>query len=180
MKNLIATLVLTLTSTVALAHPGGHKLMCKSTAQSGGKQVTEFTLTRSNGINWYAPKFSLKIDGKQFDFASEDESSNYGETFHNTPMGVITVTANNFKEATSVNYGSFSVVAIPNTVKAYDPNGQPVKWNFNDEKDECYDTNGKAKFKAIFKGSLRTDRKDIPVDTEYMDCELEYNSGMAC
>jgi hypothetical protein len=49
-----------------------------------------------------------------------------------------------------------------------------------DEKNECYDTNGKATFKGIFHGYLHSNDTPVDLDTQIMDCELTYDSGMAC
>jgi hypothetical protein len=182
MKNLIVTFVMTLVSTAALAHTGSHTLTCKSAAKSGSKQIVQFSLRRSNSEKTYHPEYSITINGKKFEFATEDDDRNYGETFHNSPLGVITVTADNYYDENSANTALFSITAIPGTVKAYDTDGKLVKWNLKQEQEEdyCYDRNGKATFKGLLKGSLNTGDKSVPVDTQIMDCELSYNSGMAC
>jgi hypothetical protein len=181
MKNLISTLILTLVSSAALAHTGGHTLTCKSAAKSGSKQVVEFVLHRANAERVYAPEYSITINGKKFEFTTDDDMKNYGETYHNSPLGVISVTADNYYEENSVNTAFLRVTAIPASVKTFDSAGKLVKWNFKDEKkDDCYDMNGKATFKGILKGQINSGEKSVPVDTQIMDCELTYNSGMAC
>jgi hypothetical protein len=180
MKNLISTLVLTLVSSAALAHSGSNTLTCKSAAKSGSKQVVEFVLHRANSEHSYAPTYSITIDGKKFEFTTDDDMKNYGETYHDSPLGVITVSADNYYETNSVNTGILRVVAMPNTVKAYDSEGKLVKWSMKEEETDCYDRNGKATFKGLFRGFLNSGDKNIPIDTQIMDCELEYNSGMAC
>jgi len=180
MKNLIATLALTIASSTAFAHNGSNTLVCKSSKNSGSKQVIEFNLVRSNGKHESAPTYSLTVNGKKYEFTTENELKSYGETFHNSPLGVITVTADNVSEEDSVNTGYISVVAVPGSVKSYDTAGKLQKWNMKDEKDDCYDTNGKATFKGIFHGYLHSNDTPVDLDTQIMDCELSYNSGMAC
>ncbi|WP_413289211.1 hypothetical protein [Bdellovibrio sp. HCB337] len=180
MKHVITSLVLLLISTGALAHSGGHTLVCKSAMNSGSNQVIEFYLHRANYSEDYAPEISVTINGQKHILPTPHESKPYGQTFHNSPLGVITVTANNYYENKVNLWGGFSVVAIPNTVTAFDTDGKAVKWDFEAEKDECNDRNGSAKFKGIFHGDLRNKKSDIPIDTQILDCELTYSSGMAC
>jgi hypothetical protein len=180
MKQFIATLALTLASTMALAHPGGHSLVCKSASNSGSKQAVVVDLSRSNGTGWYAPTISVEVDGSKFVLTTPDEMKNYGDTFHDSPLGVITVTADNNEEKNAAITGYFSVVAIPSSVKAFDTDGNPVKWDFKAEKDDCNDSNGKAQFQGIFRGNINSGKKQISIDTQIMDCELTYDSGMAC
>lgn len=180
MKNLISTLVLTLVSSAAFAHTGGHTLTCKSAAKSGSKQVVAFELHRANDERTWAPTYSITIDAKKYEFTTDDDMKNYGSTYHNSPLGVIVVSADNYYEDNSVNTGLFEITAMPGTVKAYDTDGKLVKWSFKKENEDCYDRNGKAIFKGILKGSLDAGDKNVPVDTQVLDCELTYNSGMAC
>ena len=182
MKKLITILALSLAPALAFAHPGGNSLVCKSAKRSGSKQVVEFTLARSNGTGWYPPEFSVTVDGKKTEFKNDDETQSLGETIHNSPLGVILVTADNTGVENAPIYGQFQVTAVPSTVKAYDTDGKLVKWNFNAEKSECYDSNGKATFKGVFKGYIyengRSEGQNL--DVQVMDCELTYDSGMAC
>lgn len=180
MKQLIVTLVLSLASTIAMAHPGGHTLTCKSAKNSGSKQVIELSLARSNGTGWWAPKIQVTIDGKEYLLDTPDEMNNYGETFQDAPLGVVTVSADTSANKDAKTYGAFSVVAIPKTVKAFDEEGRPVTWKFEDEKDSCSYSNGKATFQGILRGYIGKDQQDTDIDAQIMDCELDYNSGMAC
>ncbi len=183
--NQLAAITIVLSTSNAFAHPGSHGLSCKSAAQSGSNQQLVFTLSRSNGTGWAAPSFSVTVNGQKTDIETTDEMQTYGETFHNSPLGVIRVSANNMN-GTQPNEIWATVTAIPSTVKAFDSEGKPVKWTFEKEKDDCSDSNGKAKFKGIIHGTLRTNANsaekatDINLDTQIMDCELTYNSGMAC
>ena len=69
-------------------------------------------------------------------------------------------------------------MAIPSSVMM---NGKAPRWNFKNEKDECYDTNGKATFNGIFRGFLQQgEGKQLELGPVLMSCKLEYNSGMAC
>jgi hypothetical protein len=180
MKHLSALFIFTIISSSAFAQPGSNTLVCKSAANSGSKQKLEFYLFRSNGIGWFAPKIEVKIDDHKVQLKTPNEKSNYGLTFHNSPLKVVTVTADvPFKE--KQNTGFFSVVAIPETVKAFDRENHPVKWTWELEKEECSDANGKAKFQGIIHGQLYLDNSERPeIDAQIMDCELSYNSGMAC
>ena len=180
MKRLIAILVLSLASTVTMAHPGGHTLTCTSAKNSGSKQVIEVSLARSNRTGWWAPKIQITVDGKQYLLDTPDEMNNYGETINDAPLGVVTVSADTSANKEAKTYGAFSVVAIPNTVKAFDEEGKPVSWKFEDEKDGCSYSNGKATFQGILHGYIGQGQQDIDIDTQIMDCELNYNSGMAC
>lgn len=188
MKNLITKLAafsLVLATSTAFAHPGGHGLICKSAAKSGSKQQLTFTLSRSNGTGWAPASFSVTVNGQKTEINTTDEMKSYGETFHNSPLGVIVISANNM-EGTMPNEVWATITAVPSTVKAFDSEGKPVKWTFKKEQDECSDANGSAKFKGIIHGTLRTNANqpekatDINLETQIMDCELTYNSGMAC
>ena len=182
MKKLVAILTLALGSAPAFAHPGGHSLTCKTGKNSGSKQVVEFTLNRSNGTGWFPPSYSITINGKKSVITTEDEMKTFGETFHNSPLGVITVTATNLEEKDPAVRAYFSVLAIPSTVKSYNSEGKIQTWSFQAEKDDCNDASGKATFRGIFKGFMSTKGSDssAEVDTQILDCELDYNSGMAC
>lgn len=180
MKQFIASITLMLTSTLAVAHPGGHHLECKSAANSGSTQKIEFKLDRSNGTGWFAPDITVTIDGAAHKMTTPDEMKSYGETNHDSPLGVITVSADNSRDKKAAVSGSVSVLAIPATVKAYDTEGNLVQWNIQQEKDECNDSNGKAVFQGIFRGYIIDGKKNINIDTQVLDCELTYDSGMAC
>lgn len=183
MKKLIPVLMIALTSTAAFAHPGSNTLTCKSARNSGSKQNVQFELHRMNGPGWVSPEFSVSINGKKYEFKPEDETKSYGDTIHNSPLGVIMVTADNSADEAATISASFNVTAAPSTVKAFDNEGKPVKWTLRSEADECNDSNGKAVFKGVFKGYLLNRQKDSSVlnlDPQIMDCTLSYNSGMAC
>ena len=180
MKQLIASFVLTFATTVAFAYPGGNHLSCKSASNSGSKQVIELSLDRSNGAGWYAPVISMTVNGKKMILDTPDEMNQYGETYHDSALGVILVTADNSTEKNTNTEGNFSVMAIPSSVKAVDSDGTPMKWSIQAEKDECNDSNGKAKFQGVFHGFLNSGKKNIDLDTQVLDCELDYDSGMAC
>jgi len=180
MKQFIVTLIITLASTIAMAHPGGSSLTCKSASNSGSKQVVEVSLDRSNGLGWYAPTISITIDGKKLTMTTPDAMQSYGETIHDSPLGVITATADNSNEKKAAVSGYISVMAIPATVKAYDSGGNLVKWDFKAEKDECNDSNGKATFQGIIRGYMYDGKTNTSLDTQILDCELTYDSGMAC
>lgn len=181
MKTAIATLI-TLAATAAIAHPGGNSLVCKSSANSGGKQKLALEIDRSNGVGWYAPTIKLTVDGKLYDFSQQDEMKQYGETEHDSPLGVIIVTADT-EETQDKNRVSLNITALPQTVKTYDGEGKLQKWSFKKAGEECYDTDAKAKFKAIIRGHMDLDNPGssfAPVDTEILDCTLTYDPGMAC
>ncbi|MGZ3790122.1 MAG: hypothetical protein ACXVLQ_16420 [Bacteriovorax sp.] len=179
MKNLLAFFIFTALSNTAFAHPGGHKLVCQSAKHSGSNQKIEISLSRSNGTGWYAPTIEMSVENKKFKLTTPDDMNNYGTTFHNSPLKVITVTADVPIEK-NTNAGYFSVVAIPGSVKAFDTENKPVKWSLKAEKDECNDTNGRATFQGIIHGYLNVDSSDIYIDPQILDCELSYNSGMEC
>lgn len=167
-------------STGAFAYSGGNSLSCKSQHTRNA-----FSLVRSNSPGWTAPSFSLTIRGKTYTIATQDDSKSWGETIHNAPMGLIYVTANNLEEKGAENRISITVQAIPRTVKAYDHNGRQIKWSLKDEQSEsgCYDSNGKATFKALIGGSYLLEDEGgslKSVEPILMDCVLTYNSGMAC
>lgn len=179
MKKL--SLILAFVSTTAFAHPGSHTLVCKSPKNT--KLPITVNIHRANGTGWYEPEMTVTVNDKAYNLTATDLSQDYGETFHNSPLGVIRVTANNYVEADPVVLGSLSVVAIPSTVKAFDYEGKPVKWNLEAEKDECNDTNGKALFKGILHGQVKftgNESSEVSLDGEVLDCELKYNSGMSC
>jgi hypothetical protein len=179
MKHLLALFVFTTLSTTAFAHPGGHTLVCHSAKNSGSKQNFAITLKRSNGTGWFNPTIDVTVANKQIELTTPDEMNNYGTTFHNSPLKVITVTAEvPFEKASNTGY--LSIVAMPDTVKAYDNENKPVKWSLQSEKDECNDSNGRATFQAIVHGNIYEGEAENNVDTQILDCELTYNSGMAC
>jgi hypothetical protein len=173
MKMILITLAVLLGTTSVFAHPGSNNLVCKSAKHSGSRQSIAFELHRSNGTGWFAPTFAVSVDGKEYAFTPPDEMKSYGETIHDYAHGVVVVTAEDF-EAGEMNHGRFSVTAIPKTIKSS-----------SQGEGECADSAGQAKFKAIFRGQLRSKLsnpkgKRIRLDTQILDCELEYNSGMAC
>lgn len=166
---LVTTLLL---APAAFAHPGTNTLTC--TAKNG---VTAFRLHRFNSTGWMAPLMDVTYQGKTYNFRPEDEENTFGETIHDSPMGIIYVTAG----VRDPQYSNFTVKAIPQTVQAFDMDGNPVKWDLQKANDECSDSNGKAKFQGVFKGYMQLDSKTtLDMDAQIMDCELEYNSGMAC
>ncbi|MGZ3694446.1 MAG: hypothetical protein ACXWQO_09695 [Bdellovibrionota bacterium] len=181
MKNVIFALTLALASTTAFASPGSHSLVCKSATNSGSKQKVELNLARVNTYGLAAPTISITVDGKKHVLSTDDEMKMYGETFHNSPLGVITVTGTNENEENAAVRGYFSVVAIPSTVKAYDEKGKRVIWTFKGEQGECYDMAGKAKFKGIVHGYINDGSEPgVELDTQILDCELSYDPGSAC
>jgi hypothetical protein len=185
MKNLIAALALILTSTSAFAHGGSHHVACHSAAESGSKQYVEFSLNRANGVGLVGPAFTVGVNGKRTSFQTDDEMKTFGETTHNSPLGVIMVSATNDDQEGTDTHGRFTLTAIPSTVKAFTADGKRNKWSLKAEQDECNDANGSAKFKAIFRGNMNTklpgDKySDTTVEVQILDCEMEYNSGMAC
>lgn len=179
MKHLLAFFIFTALSNTAFAHPGGHKLVCQSARNSGSNQKIKISLSRSNATGWFAPTIEMSVENKKFQLTTPDEMNNYGTTFHNSPLKVITVTADVPSEK-NANTGYFSVVAIPGSVKAFDSENKPVKWSLKAEKDECNDSSGKANFQGIIHGYLHLENSEIDIDAQILDCELTYNSGMAC
>jgi hypothetical protein len=181
MKTLLGSIVI-LFSSFALAHPGGHTLTCKSAKKSDAQQSLEISLTRSNGKGWYAPTVTVKADGKKYTLDTPDEMENYGDTFHNAPLGVIRITFENYNDNTALTFGGFSIVGIPSTVRAFDYQGHAVRYDFKTHKaeDGCYDTRGTARFQGVVEGQLNSKKKDISIETQILDCELKYDSGMAC
>ena len=179
MKHFLALFALSFISTTAFAHPGGHTLVCKTAKISGSSKNIEISLTRSNGAGWFNPTIEVTVENKKYLLDTPDETNNYGTTFHNSPLKIITLTVEApFEENTTGGY--FSVVAIPKSVKAFDIEGAPVKWSLESEKDDCNDSNGKALFQGIFRGSIQSLDEEVNVDVQIMDCTLTYNSGMAC
>lgn len=180
MKLLLSIFALALMTQTAFAHPGSHSFVCKSASNSGSNQMLEVLIKRMNGVGWINPTIEMKLNDQLHTFTTPSEMSNYGETFHNSPLGVITSSVEVPFEPETVN-GHFRIVAFPKTVKAFDPEGNPVEWKFEDEQDECYDTNGSAKFQAIINGYINYEKSDfIKIETQVLDCELNYNSGMSC
>ena len=179
MKTLFPLIIFAALSTTAHAHPGGSQLVCKSAKNSGSNQKIELSLRRANGAGWAAPSIDIKVANQKFQLTTPDENNLYGSTFHNSPLKVITVTAFVPSEV-GANTGDLSVVAIPETVKAFDYDNNPVKWDLNSEKDECNDSHGRATFQGIIHGLFQVNEKDIQVETQILDCELSYSPGMAC
>lgn len=184
MKYLLPLLFVAILPNFAHAHPGSNRLVCKSSVNSGSAQKVELSIKRSNGKGWFAPEIEISLDQKSYLLTTPDEMNNYGTTYHNTPLKVISVTAEVPSDEENVNSGEFRVTAIPDSVKGYDIENRPVVWSLEAEKDECYDTNGSAKFQAILNGYLfiQSDGEDAVkrIDTQILDCELTYNSGMSC
>ena len=158
--NKIALVALTLASTAAFAHPGSNSLKCTSAAKSGSKQVITLAIGRANGTGFAPPSFEVTVNGQKTEIQTSDEMKQYGETLHNSPLGVIAVTANNWDDETARDILTVSVMAIPATVKAFDPNGKPVKWSLKREEDSCNEANGRATFKGVMSGYLKTNVKD--------------------
>jgi hypothetical protein len=179
MKLLIALSVFATLSTSAFAHPGTNRLVCKSAANSGSTQNVEVHVTRFNSTGWSNPTIELTLGNNKFELTTPDEMDNYGETIHDSPLKVIRVTGAVPYEKDN-NNGYFSVTAKPETVKAFDLDGNPVQWSLEAEKDDCYDSNGSSTFQAIIKGLIYSNEKLQLIDTQVLDCELTYNSGMAC
>ena len=176
MKKLLwAISLISLVVVQVFAHPGRHTLSCKSIPAKGSKAI-DFSLTRSNGIGWFAPSWTVIIDKKKYEFAPKDEMKEYGESIRDVPLGVIYITADNVEDG-EANQGRFSLMAIPGSVKM---NGATPKWSLKNEKDPCYDTNGKTTFNGIFRGTLLQGEKSLDLEPVLMACKLEYDSGMAC
>jgi hypothetical protein len=179
MKHLLAFFLFNAISQTAFAHPGGNTLVCHSAKQSGSSQKIELSFSRSNGPGWYEPDLEMNIGGNKFKLTTPDEMSLYGATFHDSPLKVISDSAE-VPYDDNTNNGFVNVVAIPNTVKAFDSGNKPVKWSMKKEKEECYDTNGRATFQGIIQGHVYVDKKEINVEAQILDCELTYDSGMSC
>lgn len=158
----------------ALAHPGGHTLICSAPAPA---KVTSLKMHRSNGMGWYAPIVDITANGKTYNLRPTDEMQNYGTTVHDSPLGIIHAI---FEMSENHVSAYFAVKGIPNTVQAFDTEGKPVKWDINSENDACSDSNGKAKFKGVFSGSVDSNDATDEMPAQIMDCELVYDSGMAC
>ena len=179
MKLAAAVVALSLVSAPALAHPGGQTLSCHSLA--GAKRTVELSLSRMNGKGWATPAFTMTIDGTAHDFTSDDEMMTFGETVHDSPRGVIRVTADNRENTAATSFGGFTVTAIRRSVKAYDRDGHRVYATAaSASQDACYDSNGKAVFRAVFRGWLHDATHDVKLDAQVLECTLEYDSGMAC
>lgn len=180
MKQLIAFFILLIAaSRNAYSHTGTNKLVCKSAKESGPTQSVGISLTRSNSTGYYAPIIDMNVGNQIFRLNTPSEMKHYGNTFHNSPLKVITATVEvPFKN--NANTGYLTILAIPETVKAYDVNNKPVEWSLELEKDECNDSNGRATFQGIIHGLLNANGSEISIDAQVMDCELTYDSGMAC
>lgn len=179
MKQLIAFFILSLASHNAYSHTGKSQLICKSAKNSGSTQSVEISLIRSNSLGYSAPIIDMTIDNQKFKLTTPNEMKSYGTTLHNSPLKVIAINVE-VPSKTSANTGYVSVLAIPETVKAYDIDNKPVQWSLESEKDECSDANGRASFQGIIHGQVNANSSEIRVDTQIMDCELTYDSGMAC
>lgn len=180
MKLLIPLIVFTALSTNAHAHSGSQRLICKSAKNSGSKQKLEIFLKRGNTAGYAAPTIKVHVDNKHLVLTTPEDTTNYGRTFHNSPLKVITVTAEVPYEGEG-NTGSFTIVAIPETVKAFDFQSQPAtKWSIEDQKEGCFDVGGSAKFQGYIEGSLYSGKDHVEVETQILDCTLEYNPGMTC
>lgn len=182
MKTLITAFTMILFYThAAHAHLGGHTLVCKSPKVADKSRVV-FTLSRGNAEGYVAPKYSYTKGNKKYEFTTENDMLSFGETIHNSPLGVIRATAYNTSDEQASIKSSFTITAIPATVRAFDENGKPIKWSLELEKNsECYDSNGRANFKAVFSGWIEEGAEKFePVEPQILDCELSYNSGMAC
>jgi hypothetical protein len=183
MKLLLSIFALALMSQTAFAHPGSHSFVCKSVNNSGLNQKLEVHIKRMNGVGWIHPTIEMTLNDQLHTFTTPSDESNYGETFHNSPLGVITSSVEVPYEEATVN-GHFRIVAMPKTVKAFDYEGNPVEWKLEDEQGEegeCYDSNGSAKFQAIINGYFNFQKSEfIKIETQILDCELTYNSGMSC
>ena len=179
MNRVLIFFLATVLSTPVFAHPGTSTLICKSAHSAGLKQSIEVLIKRANGVGWGTPTIKLKINGKLTTLTTPDDLSNYGETFHNSPLKVIRVTAI-VEQSEGSNYGAFSILAIPQSVKAFDKTGMPVKWSLKAENDECYDVHGKATFKGIIRGFIQNSDSQTQIDAQVMECSLIYNPGMSC
>ena len=176
MKKLLWVVALiSLAAFQVFAHPGRHTLSCKSIPAKGSKAI-DFSLTRSNGIGWFAPSWTVIIDKKKYEFAPKDEMKEYGESIRDVPLGVIYITADNVEDG-EANQGRFSLMAIPGSVKM---NGLPPKWSLKNEKDDCHNLNSEATFNGIFRGFLKQGEKDLNLDPVMMSCKWVSDAGMAC
>lgn len=179
MKHLIIITIFSILSKPVFAHPGSSTLVCKSVDKLGSKTMLEVLVKRANGIGWGSPTVEIKVNGKLTTLSTPDDMNNYGETFHNSPLKVIRVTAI-VEQSEGSNYGAFSILAIPQSVKAFDKTGMPVKWSLKAENDECYDVHGKATFKGIIRGFIQNSDSQTQIDAQVMECSLIYNPGMSC
>jgi len=178
MKTILVVAAVAVVPVSASAHPGGHTLTCKSLA--GAKPVVALELHRSNGTGWFGPSFTITVDGAAHDFTTADPMLSFGSTTHDAPLGVILVTADNSEDTTATARGGFTVTAIPRTVQAFGADGKRAQWRIDDENDGCHDSRGKARFRAAFRGWLKDGAPETDLDAQVLDCELDYDSGMAC
>lgn len=181
MKKLVLSCVLILiTSTAAFAVTGGSQLICQSSANSDSKQSLHVEIVRMNGPGTSAPSVKISINGTNYPISTPYIGKQYGQTIHDAALGVIVVNANNYG-ASKKNQLSIQIMAVPGSVKAFNREGNQVKWSLqNDDGGKCIDGNGKATFQGIFTGNLQTDTGYVPVDNQIMDCTLTYNTGSAC
>ncbi len=174
-KFLWVVALISLVSVPIFAHPGGHNVDCKSIPAKGSKSI-EFHLGRANGLGWTPPSWTLVIDKKKYEFKPEDEMKGYGETVRDVALGLIYITADNIEDG-EANQGSFSLMAIPNSVKI---KGLPPKWSLKNEKDDCHNLDSEATFNGIFRGLLKKGEKDLNLDPVMMSCKWVSDAGMAC
>lgn len=179
MKHSLIFLITFALSTPVLAHLGTSSLVCKSSINSGTKQSLDIFVKRANGIGWGSPIIEVTLNGKKIVLNTPDDLNNYGETFHNSPLGVIRVTVI-VPESEEVHSGVFSVVALPQTVEAFDQDGKLLEWSLEAENNECYDVHGKASFQGVFRGHLQSGDLKTQIDAQVMDCTLTYNPGKSC
>ena len=179
MKHIIIFFLFTILTPPAFAHPGSSTLTCKSQKDFKSKQAIEIFLKRANGLGWGSPIIDVTINKKLTKLSTPDDMSNYGETFHNSPLKVIRVSVA-VGESEKSNSGHFSVVAIPESVKAFDQAGNAVKWSLKTENDECYDVHGKAVFKSIIRGYIKESESRTEIEAQILDCTLVYSPGMSC
>lgn len=179
MKLIIFFFLLSVFSTPAFSHPGSSTLTCKSEVNSSSKQSLEIFVKRANGLGWGSPTIEVTIDKKLIKLATPDDMNNYGETFHNSPLKVIRVSAI-VEDSEKSSSGAFSVVAIPHSVKAFNELGEPIEWSLNAENDDCYDVHGKAVFKGILRGYIQNSDLRTDIEAQVLDCTLVYSSGMSC
>lgn len=180
MKTLLTLIVLSTLSTASFAHDGSHTLICKTINNSHADQSLEIYLKRPNSAQGYAaPEISVTINKKRFILKTPSDLKSYGKTFHNSPLKVITVNVD-VPYAQNIISAEFDVTAVPSSVKAYDYENKPIQWSIESEKDECHDSTGRATYQGILHGYLNNKGDMIKLETQILDCELTYNSGMAC
>ena len=180
----LITFCLLATAGTAFAIPGGSNLICDTAANSTSKQKIHLEVHRVNSVGDLAPAIEFSLNNKKYPILTPNINKQYGETIHDAVLGVVVVTA----DTTSTNQKNkirVQVMAIPGTVKAFNSNGTPAKWDLADEDGgECIDGYGKANFQGVFTGTLETapstDNSWVPLDNQIMDCTIDYNTGSAC